>query len=81
MANIRVFRAEQTPTRIQIWATYDGAYHDVSVDKAQFDALDMAGKKALVGLTLYEAEQKRLNATYGFMVNSFTYTPPGGIPK
>jgi hypothetical protein len=76
MATVRVFRAEHTHDRIYVWALYDGAYHEVSVDRATFDNLDAAGKRALVGGAIYDAEQRRLNATYGFMVGTYTYTPP-----
>jgi hypothetical protein len=80
MANIRVMRVEATPFTIQVWALYDGSYHEVFVDKATFDSLDNAGKRALVGGTIHQAEQRRLNSQYGYMVGSYTYTPPqGGI--
>jgi hypothetical protein len=81
MATIRVMRSEATPLTIQVWALYDGAYHEVFVDRATYDGLDAAGKRALVGGIIYEAEQARLAARYGNMIGTYTYTPPpqGGL--
>jgi hypothetical protein len=76
MATIRVMRAEHTHSIIQVWALYDGAFHEVTVDRATYDGLDAAGKRALVGGAIYAAEQARLAARYGNMIGTYTYTPP-----
>jgi hypothetical protein len=76
MATVRVMRAEATQNTIQVWALYDGAYHEVSVNRQTYDGLDAAGKRALVGGAIYASEQARIAGLYGNMIGTYTYTPP-----